>query len=160
MLPDGVMGDALIHVQEALARGDDARGFAAARGLDKSVSGYVLHTVPVCLFCWLRYREDYRRGIESVVCLGGDTDTTAAIVGGLIGASLGPAQIPAEWLDRLIEWPRTRNWMIKLGDRLSAVAQGELARPLPLFWPGLVLRNLVFLPIVLAHGFRRCLPPY
>lgn len=32
--------------------------------------------------------------------------------------------------------------------------------PVPLFWPGLLLRNLIFLVIVLAHGFRRLLPPY
>jgi hypothetical protein len=31
---------------------------------------------------------------------------------------------------------------------------------LPLFWPGLLPRNLLFLGLVLAHGFRRVLPPY
>jgi hypothetical protein len=29
-----------------------------------------------------------------------------------------------------------------------------------LFWPGLLPRNLLFLAAVLAHGFRRLLPPY
>jgi hypothetical protein len=28
------------------------------------------------------------------------------------------------------------------------------------FWPGLVLRNIVFALIVIFHGFRRMLPPY
>ena len=28
------------------------------------------------------------------------------------------------------------------------------------FWPAIPLRNVVFLGIVLAHGFRRLLPPY
>jgi hypothetical protein len=32
--------------------------------------------------------------------------------------------------------------------------------PIPLFWPGLVPRNLLFLAAVLVHGFRRLLPPY
>lgn len=32
--------------------------------------------------------------------------------------------------------------------------------PLPLFWPGLVARNLFFLLIVLLHAFRRLLPTY
>jgi hypothetical protein len=31
--------------------------------------------------------------------------------------------------------------------------------PLPLFWPGLVPRNLLFLAAALAHGFRWLLPP-
>jgi hypothetical protein len=34
------------------------------------------------------------------------------------------------------------------------------ARPVPLFWPALPLRNMLFLMIALGHGFRRLLPPY
>jgi hypothetical protein len=30
----------------------------------------------------------------------------------------------------------------------------------PYFWPGLLPRNLLFLLVVLLHGFRRLLPPY
>ena len=32
--------------------------------------------------------------------------------------------------------------------------------PVPLFWPGVIPRNLFFLAAVLAHRFRRGLPPY
>jgi hypothetical protein len=32
--------------------------------------------------------------------------------------------------------------------------------PLFLFWPGVIPRNMLFLLIVLLHGFRRLLPPY
>lgn len=28
------------------------------------------------------------------------------------------------------------------------------------FWPGLLPRNLLFLVVVLLHGFRRLLPPF
>jgi hypothetical protein len=31
--------------------------------------------------------------------------------------------------------------------------------PLPLFWPGLIPRNLLFLTVVLAHLICRALPP-
>jgi hypothetical protein len=30
----------------------------------------------------------------------------------------------------------------------------------PLWWPGLAVRNSLFLAIVLGHGVRRLLPPY
>ena len=33
-------------------------------------------------------------------------------------------------------------------------------RPLPLFWPAFVPRNLLFLAVILFHGFRRLLPPH
>lgn len=32
--------------------------------------------------------------------------------------------------------------------------------PLPLFWPGVIPRNLLFFVLVLAHALRRLLPPY
>ena len=37
---------------------------------------------------------------------------------------------------------------------------GRPLGPVHYFWPALCLRNLVFLLAVLAHGFRRLLPPY
>jgi hypothetical protein len=51
--------------------------------------------------------------------------------------------------------------MERLGRGLAAaLAAGRPARPPRLFVPGLLLRNLVFLFIVVAHVLRRCLPPY
>lgn len=62
------------------------------------MTGYVVHTVPVALYCWLRARGDFRAAVSSVIALGGDTDTTAAIVGGMVGADVGAAGIPMEWM--------------------------------------------------------------
>jgi ADP-ribosylglycohydrolase len=134
--------------------------FAEFLGAHGRVSGYINQTVPVALFAWLRWPGDIRAAVEQVVLLGGDTDTTAALTGALVGATAGADGIPTEWLDRLIEWPRSRRWMRELARRLAAAATGEQARPLPLFWPGALLRNVIFIVIVFAHGFRRLLPPY
>ena len=96
-----------------------------------------------------------------VIRCGGDTDTTAAIVGGIIGAAVGKDGIPAAWLDRLAEWPRTVAWMEKLGERCErSVAAGKPERAPRLSAFGLLGRNLVFLLIVLLQVVRRCLPPY
>jgi len=43
---------------------------------------------------------------------------------------------------------------------ITVVARGEAGRALPLFVPGLLARNLLFVAVVLLHGFRRLLPPY
>jgi ADP-ribosyl-[dinitrogen reductase] hydrolase len=151
----------LAQAGEHLQRGDDVTEYAASLGLRKGVSGYINHTVPVALYCWLRWPGDCRTAVEAAVLLGGDTDTTGAIVGALMGATLGAGAITAGWLDGLAEWPRTTQWMRTLGHRLAeqkthAGTEGQL----PLFWPGVLLRNVFFLGVVLVHVLRRWLPPY
>jgi ADP-ribosylglycohydrolase len=149
-------------VEQALAILDEPTpSAAAALGLERGVSGYTYHTVPICLHAWLRNQRDYAAAVMGVIRCGGDTDSTAAIVGGIVGSAVGRPGIPAEWLDALWEWPRTVAWMEELGTRLAAARQtSTTSRPprLPLY--GILPRNLFFLAIVLTHGFRRLLPPY
>jgi ADP-ribosylglycohydrolase len=148
-------------VADSVARGEDATAFTARLGCGKGVTGYVNHTVPAVLHVWLAHQHDYRGAIVSMIRLGGDTDTTAAIVGAIVGSRVGTAGIPQAWLDDLWEWPRTTTWMNALALRLAHRVEGTgTAGPLPLNPLGLVARNLAFMLIVLAHGFRRLLPPY
>jgi len=135
--------------------------YAARNGGANGVSGYMLHTLPAALHAWLSHPSDYRGAVTAAVRLGGDSDTIAAIVGAIVGARVGKDGIPPEWLRDLAEWPRTAAWMEKLAAKLAAAcAARENGRSLPLNWPGLLLRNLLFIPLVLMHGFRRLLPPY
>jgi ADP-ribosyl-[dinitrogen reductase] hydrolase len=152
----------LMNVCASLNRGMSTQEFAHTLGLSRGVTGYINHTVPIALYCYLRWPGDFRRAVEDAVLAGGDTDTTAAIVGGMAGAALGVSAIPQEWLSGLLEWPRSVTWMRSLGDRLAqkAAEPTEFTRPLPLFWPGLLCRNLFFATIVIFHGLRRLLPPY
>ncbi len=148
-------------VIESAAAGRTTESFAEELGLRTGVSGYVYHTVPVVLHAWLTHQRDYRSAIIDIVRCGGDTDTTAAMLGGIIGARVGKTGIPDQWLDRLWEWPRTVRWMEELGRRLALVVQrgiGQDALPLPL--SGVFLRNLFFLLVALGYGFRRLVPPY
>jgi ADP-ribosylglycohydrolase len=149
------------RVAESLACGESTDTFAAALGLEKGVTGYVYHTVPVALHAWLKNQHDFRSAVADVICCGGDTDTTAAIVGGIVGCAVGKAGIPSEWLTRLGEWPRTVTWMEDLASNLFETRINDVtARPprLPVY--GIVPRNMAFMAIVLIHGFRRLLPPY
>ena len=146
---------------ESVSRDETLQTFAASLGLDNGVSGYVYHTVPVAIHAWLSHQQDYRRAIMDVVRCGGDTDSTAAIVGGILGCSVGKEGVPAEWLGGLCEWPRTVIWMERLAEQLHSVeASGRPIRPLRLSPLGIVARNSFFLGVVLMHGFRRLLPPY
>ena len=49
----------------------------------------------------VRRRRDYRDAIERAVRYGRDTDTTAAIAGGLAGIRFGRSGIPAHWLAKM-----------------------------------------------------------
>ena len=143
------------------AAGASTLEFAAAQGWQHGITGYVYRTVPVALHAWLRQPRDFRTAVMDVIRCGGDTDSTAAIVGGIVGAAVGKAGIPADWLAGLWEWPRSVVWMEQLGGSLfAALSAGQPRRPPRLFVPGLLARNLLFLSVVLTHVLRRCLPPY
>jgi ADP-ribosyl-[dinitrogen reductase] hydrolase len=135
--------------------------FAADLGLAAGVTGYMYHTVPVVLHAWMRFPNDYAAAVQAVIRCGGDTDTTAAIVGGIAGACLGKVAIPERWRRSLCEWPRDLRWIERLGRELvEMVDAGNTRRPVSLSVFGVIARNLLFDGVVLAHAFRRLLPPY
>lgn len=135
--------------------------FARSLGLSRGVSGYALHTVPVALYAWLSHPHDFESALTAALDCGGDTDTVGAIVGALAGADVGKTGIPAKWLTRVIEWPRSMQLIEAIADQLAAANATKLARePVHYFWPGVIFRNVLFLAVVLIHGFRRLLPPY
>ena len=152
----------LIHqAVDSVNSGESTAQFASKLGLAKGVSGYVEHSVPVAIHAWLSNQQDFRAAIITTVECGGDTDSTAAMVGGIVGAAVGKEGIPREWLNRLLESPRSIRWMERLARQLdSSIQSATPERPIKLSFLNLLLRNLFFLVIVLFHGFRRLLPPY
>lgn len=157
----GELSGLVDNVARSVSQRESAADYTSRNGCANGISGYMLHTVPAALHVWLAHQRDYRGAITATVRLGGDSDTVAAIVGAIIGARVGKEGIPVEWLRDLCEWPRTTAWMEQLGARLAASCNGHVnGNALPLNWPGLLLRNALFIPLVLAHGFRRLLPPY
>ncbi|WP_242908384.1 ADP-ribosylglycohydrolase family protein [Actinomadura terrae] len=54
-------------------------------------------TVPFTLWTATRYLNDYPSGIRACVAAGGDMDTTAAIVGGIIATNTNLKGIPPTW---------------------------------------------------------------
>jgi ADP-ribosyl-[dinitrogen reductase] hydrolase len=148
-------------VHNSVAAAQSTLDFATRIASAQGVSGYMFHTVPVALHSWLSHPADYRRAVEAVIRCGGDTDTTAAIVGAIVGSGVGREGIPLAWRNGLWEWPRSKTWMEKLAAALEpAIRTGKRTPPphtLPLI--GLV-RSAVFLAAVFVHIGRRGLPPY
>ena len=60
-------------------------------------SGYVVDTLEAAIWCLLNTRS-YKDCVLKAVNLGEDTDTVAAVAGGLAGLYYGYGNIPTEWL--------------------------------------------------------------
>ncbi len=143
------------------SRGQSTADFCAEIGLKNGVSGYIFHTVPVVIQCFLRNSHDFRAAIEEIIACGGDTDTTAAILGGILGAQLGIEAIPQDWRGDLWEWPNTPRSMENLArDLAKSLDEGEALVAPRLILPWQLARNGFFVAVVLVHGLRRLLPPY
>jgi ADP-ribosyl-[dinitrogen reductase] hydrolase len=62
--------------------------------------GYIIDTLQSGLWCLLR-NDNYCDTVLDAVNLGRDTDTTAAVAGGLAGVMYGIKSIPRNWIDKL-----------------------------------------------------------
>ncbi len=143
-------------VLDSLDRGETTGELVLAQGWRKGVSGYMLHTVPVVLHCWLRNQNDYKNAIIEIIRCGGDTDTTAAILGGIVGASCCELNIPKPWVEKICDRPCTVKWIKQLAVQLAeARITGKRFNPTSLPWLKVFFRNQVFLFLVISHGFRR-----
>jgi ADP-ribosylglycohydrolase len=70
----------------------------AARALGRGDLVTAPDTVPFCLWVAAHHLDNYVEALSHTICVGGDTDTNAAIVGGIVALSAGRDSIPADWL--------------------------------------------------------------
>ena len=77
-------------------------------------TGYVIDTLEAAVWCLLT-TNSFKECVLKAVNLGDDTDTVAAVAGGLAGALYGLEGIPQEWLDTLIK----RDYIEKMCERAS-----------------------------------------
>ena len=117
--------------------------FMAQLGAGNGVSGYALHTVPAVIYCWL-WNAGQARAVRDVVLLGGDTDSTAALVAALVAQTDPVGLVEA--------YPEPNDWPVnpELVRRLEA--GGVLPRE---FFVTLLLRNAVAIPVYLAYALVR-----
>ena len=125
-------------------------------GSPQGVTGYVLRSVPFAIVAWYHHYGDYRTTIEAVTQAGGDVDTVAAIAGSLAGMAAGSENIPEAWCKDIMDWPHNLAYLSQLAGGLADPAASVTSS----FSPWLFARGIVFTILVLAHGFRRLLPPY
>jgi ADP-ribosyl-[dinitrogen reductase] hydrolase len=78
-------------------------------------SAYVLHTLEACLWCVMK-KDNFADTVLTAVSLGEDTDTVAALAGGLAGLIYGIGEMPETWLSVLAR----RSDIVELAGRFAA----------------------------------------
>ncbi len=68
-----------------------------------SGSGYVVNSLKASLWCFIN-TDNYEDAVIKAINFGEDTDTTAAITGGLAGLYYGIGSIPKTWRKRLVKY--------------------------------------------------------
>ncbi|MBV8878412.1 MAG: ADP-ribosylglycohydrolase family protein [Planctomycetaceae bacterium] len=131
-----------------------ARSASTSEAADAlKTTGYVVHSVPFALFCYLRYGATPLLALQECIGAGGDTDSIAAILGGWLGARHGEPGLPAHLLACIHDGPFGPSHLRALAEALAGGA------PPPRYsWIGALFRNLALYPVILGHGFRRIFP--
>jgi ADP-ribosyl-[dinitrogen reductase] hydrolase len=76
--------------------------------------GYVVATTEASLWC-IANHADFPSAVLAAVNLGGDTDTTGAVAGGMAGLHYGLNAIPTEWVAALVR----RDDVMALAERFA-----------------------------------------
>jgi len=84
-------------------------------------SGYVVDTLEASLWCLLT-TSNYAEAVLKAVNLGQDTDTTAAVTGGLAGIYYGWDHIPTAWVEQIAR----KDDIIQLADRLESCLSSKV----------------------------------
>ena len=71
------------------------------RGWGGGITPYVIPTVLICLYYFLRSPNSFLSNVVKVINVGGDTDTTGAIQGAISGAFNGVGDIPEHLVEGL-----------------------------------------------------------
>jgi ADP-ribosylglycohydrolase len=132
---------------------------------DKGPSGYVVQTVNAAILVCLEPDILFTSAIERAIELGGDTDTVAAIVGGILGAGLQIRRNNDGVLlvrSAMDDGDSIKSFMHARWANYFGWPQPEEIESLKLHtsYFRLLGQHLVALPAILAFGFRRLLPPY
>jgi len=100
VISDSIVRSKLERVQWWLSQGTDPMSIAAEALENIGSAGYVPETVGAAFFC-LGATDNFRDAVVMAVKAGGDTDTTAAIVGAMAGTYYGLEGIPQEYKDEV-----------------------------------------------------------
>lgn len=83
---------------------------------DPDTRGYTLRTLAAGLWAY-NFGTDFQAAIQALIAAGGDTDTNCAVAGALLGARLGYAALPENWVHGLLQ----RNELAEKAEKLTEI---------------------------------------
>lgn len=101
LFPNSVhMSEFIALIDKAIELSDsDLNDLDAIHQLGK---GWVAEeTLAIAVYCALKYSDDFKKGIIASVNHGGDSDSTGAVTGNILGASLGYDAVPEQFIKNL-----------------------------------------------------------
>lgn len=110
------------HLEAAAELSISADAAEIATRLGTGILAHEAVSAAICVF--LSHPNSFPEAITRAIKLGGDTDTIAAMTGGIAGALLGESSIPPVWIERAESAARIR----RLANGLYAHAQQRLTR--------------------------------
>ncbi|RXI96231.1 hypothetical protein DS745_21045 [Anaerobacillus alkaliphilus] len=109
-----------------------SEGFASLPEDQINSSGYVIDTIEAAVWCLLNTRS-YKECVLRAVNMGEDTDSVAAVAGGLAGLHYGYESIPEEWLNVIAKRNYIEHVCQTLHISFYKEAIGKLCRFIPYF---------------------------
>lgn len=85
-----------IEIAETISSGESPHEVAQLLGNGSRPTAP--ESVPFCLWCAYRHWNNYQKGLETAVSVGGDMDTNCAMVGAILACVNGMESIPQHWL--------------------------------------------------------------
>lgn len=83
--------------------------------ISKLGQGWVAEeSLGISVYCALRHKKDFKKALITAVNHDGDSDSTGAITGNILGAYLGVDSIPKEWIENV----ELRDVIIRIADDL------------------------------------------
>ncbi len=135
------------------------QGLARTIGWSRGVPNDPIAVVLASVYAWLRHPKRFRLAVEPAIALGGQSATVGAIVGGLSGMSLGPRQIPPQWVGGLVAWPHGYTEIKQLALRLTDWPHGaedlHRAPAMPSFPFFQCIRNCAVVPVIAGNRILR-----
>ena len=116
---DRYLGEFLNMIEKAIALSEerDIDDLDAIRSIGQ---GWVAEeTLAIAIYCSLKYSNDFDKALIAAVNHSGDSDSTGAVTGNIVGAYLGLKGIPQKYLERL----ELRDLILEIADDLFCDCQ-------------------------------------
>ena len=97
---------AFVHIIHLVSHHDDITLLDAVLDMKEAIrklgQGWVAEeTLAIAIYCSLKYSDDFEQALIASVNHGGDSDSTGAVTGNILGAYLGLKGISKKYLDNL-----------------------------------------------------------